>query len=117
MLKGIIVNVLQKNSNSIIVRYFNFVCEGIARDERTNTALLFRTNIVIVVVIIILETGRTETCSGGITDHFRKMSFFRSFINPLKGIFTCASCLKWICIHSDTTHRVGVNGPQREYDV
>ena len=28
------------------------------------------------------KTGQTETCSGGITDHFRKMSFFRSFISP-----------------------------------
>ena len=31
-----------------------------------------------------IETGQTETCSGGITitDHFCKMSFFRSFISP-----------------------------------
>ena len=28
------------------------------------------------------ETGQTETRSGGITDHFCKMSFFRSFISP-----------------------------------
>ena len=30
------------------------------------------------------KTGQIETCSGGITDHFCKMSFFRSFISPLK---------------------------------
>ena len=30
------------------------------------------------------ETGQPKTCNGGITDHFCKMSFFKSFISPYK---------------------------------